>query len=256
MNKNYAFLLLIVSLQCYGLKIERVILATDDNPLYIQFWPIVAKAWKEIVGIQPTLALIADETVMVDESLGDVIRFAPIDGVPTSFHAQVIRLLLPIYFEQGCIISDIDMLPLSKEYFLNSVAHIPENNFIVYRNKTYSAQAKQYPMCYIAARGNTFKEVFGITNVQQIPALVKQWHTLNIGWYSDEVLLYWYLQQWKYRSMRCTLLNHTVSKRIDREQWAYDPELLKNNYYIDAHLPRPYHDKKNTIDQLVHILFR
>ena len=78
-------------------KINRVILATDANPDYIQFWPIVAKSWKEIVEVKPTLALIANKETKIDESLGDVIRFEPIDGIPTSFQAQVIRLLLPAY---------------------------------------------------------------------------------------------------------------------------------------------------------------
>src|ERR1700737_349362 len=80
-------------------RIDRVILGCDANPMYIEFWPMVARTWKEIVGVKPTLALIAPSSMVIDESLGDVIRFEPIPGIPTSFQAQVIRLLLPAYFE-------------------------------------------------------------------------------------------------------------------------------------------------------------
>ncbi len=56
-----------------GLELKRVILSTNNHPMYIQFWPIVAPLWKAI-GLQPTLALIADENCRIDETLGDVYR--------------------------------------------------------------------------------------------------------------------------------------------------------------------------------------
>jgi len=133
MNKKLLFYFTLIVCPLQAIKLDRVILATNDNPEYIEFWPLVAKAWKEIVGIQPTLALIGDESVQVDESLGDVIRFAPIEGVSTGNYARTIRLLLPILFEdEVCLISDIDMLPLSKEYYQGSIADVPEDNFVVY----------------------------------------------------------------------------------------------------------------------------
>jgi len=246
----------------YALKIDRVILSTDNNPMYIQFWPIVAKAWKEIVGIKPTLALIADESVMVDESLGDVIRFKPIEGVPTSLHAQVVRLLLPIYFEdEACLISDIDMIPLQKEYFIDSVAHIPEDHFVVYRNDWYGDNVKQFPMCYNLALGKTFKEVLGIESVSDIPGIIKKWHDLCFGWSTDEMMLYQYLTNWSHFNDRCTRLCHGAikdirnnGKRIDRADWLYDEVLLKNGYYIDAHCLRPYETYKEEIDKVLQCL--
>ncbi|HLB40602.1 MAG TPA: hypothetical protein VJJ83_02325, partial [Candidatus Babeliales bacterium] len=79
-------------------KLDRVILSTDNKPEYIQFWPIVARAWQELVGLRPTLVLVADESVQVDTSLGDVIRFQPVPEVPTGLQAQVLRLFLPVLF--------------------------------------------------------------------------------------------------------------------------------------------------------------
>src|SRR3990167_8708329 len=111
-------------------KLDRVILSTDNNPTYKDNWPIVAKAWKELVGLKPTLAFISNEENEIDETLGDVIRFKPIKGVPNDFYAQVIRLLLPAFFKDDyCIISDIDMLPLDANYFLKSVLFAPADNF-------------------------------------------------------------------------------------------------------------------------------
>lgn len=226
----------------------RAIVSSNENQLYLEFWPVVAKAWKKI-GIRPTLALVADKQIPVDETIGHVIRFEPLPGVPTSFYAQVIRLLLPLYFEDDiCLISDIDMIPLSASYFLDSAPTVHPDNFVVYRNKGYFEN--KFPMCYNAARGKTFKEIFGITK-EQIPNLVAQWYQLGFGWDTDEIMLYRYITTWPDFNERCTLLDHTTSKRIDRSAWRYDEKLVANNWYIDAHCLRPYSKYKREIDRLL-----
>ena len=32
---------------------HRVLISTDENPIYIQFWPSVAEHWKKIILYQP-----------------------------------------------------------------------------------------------------------------------------------------------------------------------------------------------------------
>lgn len=246
--KRIQFLLFFIIIYIHGFKIDRVILATDANPDYIEFWPIVAKAWKKI-GVQPTLALIADKNVCIDESLGDVIRFEPIIDVPTSFHAQTIRLLLPILFEnENCLISDIDMIPLKGSYFQQSIESYNNDAFVIYRNKAYNENECKYPMCYVAASGSTFRDVFCIKDKCHIPEKIKQWFQLGLGWSTDELLLYQYLNQWPQFNEKCIFLGHCVEKRIDRSLWEYDPILLQNEYYIDMHCPRPYSQNKDIID--------
>ena len=251
MNKHWLLLLCIVS-HVDALKLDRVILATDDNPDYIEFWPVVAKAWQEIVGIQPTLALIAHKDVEIDESLGDVIRFEPIEGVPTSFQAQTIRLLLPaLYPDDVCILSDIDMIPLNKSYFVDSIQDCSEDSFVVYRDKAYHEHEEKYPMCYLAARGSTFQEIFRVGNLREIRRKIQALHDFGLGWNTDELMLYHYLHAWKDFNERCIKLGHNVEKRVDRSSWRHDCKLLRSGYYIDAHCPRPYSRFKDDIDKLV-----
>lgn len=188
-------IMLVLSCNTYAFKIDHVIVATDANPTYLQFWPIVAKLWKQM-GIEPTLALVADKNVVVDETIGEVIRFEPIPNISTGFQAQVIRLLLPIYFEdEVSLLSDIDMLPINKDYFVNSVRDISNEKFVVYRDKAYSYM-DLYPMCYNAASGKVFKEIFNIQSIEQIPDFIRTWHALGFGWMTDEKVLYAYLNAW------------------------------------------------------------
>jgi len=237
----------------HSLKIDRVIVATDANPTYIHFWPIVAQAWKRKFGIKPTLALIAYEDVVVDESLGDVIRFEPIPGVPTAIYAQAIRILLPALFEdEVSLTSDIDMVPLSNDYFTQVIQHVPDHCFVIYMNKAYPEDYPAFPMCYNAARGSTFKEIFSINSKEDIAKTIKQWHSLGLGFQTDERMLYKHITSWKDGTSRVVKLNDvTGPRRVDRSNWSYDKQLLQKNYYIDAHCLRPYHDHKCHIDQLL-----
>lgn len=233
----------------YSLTIDRVIVSSDANPTYLDFWPFVAKAWKKL-GIKPTLALIAHDTIIVDETLGDVIRFEPIANIPTSLQAQVIRLLLPAFFEhETCLISDIDIIPLQKTYFLNSIKNIPENNFVVYRQYDKHTSTT-YPMCYNAAKGSTFKELFGVNSIADIPAIITGWYNLGYGWNTDERILAEHVNS--FDQTRAIKLHHDVQKRIDRSHWHYNSSKLKNNFYnnfyIDAHMIRPYHEHKQALD--------
>lgn len=237
--------------------IDRVILSSNENPMYLQFWPLVAQAWQKLVGIKPTLFLVAHEHIPVDETVGDVVRIKPIPGVSTASHAQIIRLLAPIYFENEIsIISDIDMLPLNKDYFVNSVKNIPDTKLVVYRDMGYGKDSLRFPMCYNAGKGYLFKDVFNVKSIEDIPATIAKWVQLGCGWETDEVMLYTHVRKWNKFKANCVFLGHTsmVPQRIDRVDWRYDKTKLKNRYYIDAHMVRPlekyYKEIKELADDL------
>jgi len=245
------FLITIAPLNMQALKLDRVILGSDLHREYIDFWPLVAKAWKQIVGVTPTLALIAPKDVYVDESVGQVIRFEPIPGIPTHTQAQVIRLLLPALFpDDVCIISDMDMIPCSKHYFTDSIMAIPDDNFVVYRDRAYPVHEHHYPMCYNAAKGKVFAELFGVTSADDIPKIIIQWSQKKLGWHTDECMLYDTLASWKQASMRCVKLGHGNLPRINRGSWHYDATLLDRQYYCDAHCPKPYRLHIKEVDAL------
>lgn len=244
-----------------GLKLDRVILATDANPMYLDFWPIAAKVWRQVTGLRPTLALVADSSVTVDETLGDVIRFEPIPGISTALQAQVIRLLLPAFFpDDGCILSDIDMIPLQKNYFINHAINVPDDFFIIYRNRAYNDQDNHYPICYNAAKGRVFADVFDVKGVAgaelraSIRAIIVQWASLGHGWNTDEFCLTQGLKNWKNYHINVIKLNHSVGPRVDRSQWKYNLNWLSHGGYIDSHMLRPYSKHKSDIDHLVHLL--
>ncbi len=234
-----------------AMKLDRVILSSNNDPNYLQFWPVVAPIWK-LMGLQPTLALIANEDCIVDTSIGDVIRFSPIEGVPESTQAQAIRLLLPILFPgEVCITSDIDMIPISRSYFHDGASICPEDTFLVYRDSVYP---EHYPMCYVAGKGAVFGAVFSVYHYEDIEPAIKKWNALGHGWNTDERVLYQSVLDWKERGGKMLILHSGAHPRLDRGGWFED---LKEplNGYIDCHCPRPYEDHQKTIDQVVEAIY-
>jgi hypothetical protein len=271
-KKGICCFLFLFSTSVYCFPLTRVILSTDANSLFIHFWPIMAKAWKEIIGVKPTLALIADQSVTVDKSLGDVIRINPIPGIPTSIQAQVVRVLLPILFEDDfCITADIDMIPLRKHYFFRHVQNLKDTVFVVYRDKAYD-NVWRYPICYLAAKGTTFRQVIEPdirkaaahnpkNNIELIRLIIQNWAKRGYRYDTDELMITKRLDMWHQKTHRLVKLGHgreyTEGRRLAGGNRIangidYNKELVAQAYFVDAHCERPY--KK--CDQLLNDLIR
>lgn len=244
--------LIFCSSELSAMRVDRVILASDDNPDYLEFWPLMAKAWKQLIGVKPTLFLGADESVQVDSTVGDVIRFEPVPGMKTSYQAQVIRILAPAFFEnEVSIISDIDTLPINRDYFIKSVRKVPQNCSAIYRNN-YEVNEERYPLCYHAMKGSVCREIFELDYIDfdVVRDKLIEWERFGYGWNTDELVLTAALKKWNGETGRVFCLNLGIGKHIDKINWKYNKDRLKSRY-IGAHLPRPLSKNKKVIMQLV-----
>ena len=52
------------------MKIDYVIIGSDENPNYLDFWPIVSKIWKQVFKITPVLGLICEENSDIFSAIG------------------------------------------------------------------------------------------------------------------------------------------------------------------------------------------
>jgi len=201
------------------------------------------------MGLEPTLALIAHEGVEVDETLGDVVRFEPIAGMNESTQAQAIRLLLPTLFpNDGCLISDIDMIPVSRSYYIDGAAGSPDDAFLIYRDRAYMSHEKITPMCYVAAEGQVFASVFGVTDYDQIADKLLEWNSLGLGWNTDEIMLYKLVAEWEAQGNKVHRLGQGVGARLDRMWWRDSVTPQDMRQFIDCHCPRPYCINTGSID--------
>lgn len=252
------------------MKIDRVILASNSHKNYIEFWPIVAKAWRHF-GVQPTLLFIGDDDSDVDSSIGDIVRIPQIEGLDTAFIAQNSRLLCPALFPNDIsVISDIDNMPLSKEYYFNPIVSLSDDKFVIYRPNV--CPPNQISIMWNAALGKTWGEIFSIETMDDVVNTLESWYPkkyrvflgdgpIDDTWFTDQILLRKYIENFRKNSHdRIVELDDDKSGffRLDRfcNNAKHSTRYIPGTNYSDFHMPRPYSSNKQIIDEIYrhHIL--
>lgn len=238
------------------MKIDYVIVSTDDNSMYSEFWEPVKKLWFNLVGIKPLLVKITDNNNVFEYDDCVIHNFKKIDGINTGFQSQIARMYVTKFYQNSvCLTSDIDMLPLSKNYFVRDIESIDNNNLIIFSSDAYQGVVR-YPICYNAAKGKTFSDIMKFEDTFEEYCI--KLNNMGLGWDTDELYFAKMVDSFENQSI-ITKLNRgweygRAKKRIDRVYWAYDVNELKSQNYIDSHSLRPYSRYKNEIDSLIKIL--
>jgi hypothetical protein len=182
------------------LHLRHALLASDLNSRYVGLWPLAKRAWAQIADVEPVLVLVAARETVPDELAADpgVVLFEPEPSLHTAFQAQCIRLLYPALLESdGAVItSDVDMVPMNHRYFHRPLARIDRRHFVCYRDVLLPLA--ELPICYNAARPQTWASVFGVRDLDDVRARLREWadgveysgsHG-GPGWTSDQRRLY------------------------------------------------------------------
>jgi len=246
------------------MKLTRAIVACDLNKNYLDFWPVVYDAWKNIIGIECTLVLIADEIPQDIQHKENIVLFKPIPGIHTAFTAQCIRLLYPCLLEgeEGVILSDMDMIPTYKKYFVDTIADLPADTFYSYRGIHHPE--KQIWICYVVAHPSVWKEIFKINSFEDIVDILFEWNSYvnyegkrgGEGWFADQEILYDYIvnewkcpEQTKFKSDEEVGFRHLDRGDNDWRNLNFQLQLrLKHGYYQDFHMPSYAEYSKQIMD--------
>jgi len=236
------------------MKIDKVILSVNENKDYIDFWPLVSKAWERI-GIEPILIYTGKGSPKVD---GKVIKIY-VPFVSSIFVSQNVRLLAPVLFPyENCIISDIDSLPLSPKYFNDSVDKIEDTKFVIYRPD--AAASNMIPICWNLAKGIVWSQIFKVKSLNGIRIKLFFWYFYyckfnRYKWYTDQILLKKYIEHFKVKNTDVIIeLNDKFTKfsRIDRASLNDDIRKLNNKEieFSEFHMPRPLSKYKDLIIEI------
>jgi hypothetical protein len=230
------------------MKIDYAVMSCDDSH-FLDYWPVVAKAWERI-GIDPILFFVGERR---DWPVLDTrIRFLPvIPLVKTSLQGKIARLWAYKILVGNCIMSDIDMMPLSREYF-HGMAGFNESRIVSYCADAAEHFDTYHPMCYVLANSKVMSSLIKqptweefvrevvIRGGQESGNADQWWLTNLLNSYDNVVSLN---RGWN--SAGCAL------NRLDREHWQYDPDDVRSGRLYDAHLPRPYANFKKEIEDLL-----
>jgi hypothetical protein len=233
------------------MKIQYAFMSCDDNPFYLDFWNVIYPVWIKKFNITPVLIHIGDKHVYREPD-NVVVNINSIPDIPIALQAQWARFYFTsIYSESVCIISDIDMLPLSNFYFQEQIKNFSNDDY-VHLNPCIGYQ--HIPACYHVAKGKLFKEVLKLKDSWEddVRRLYNEYYE-TYTWFSDERYSHDMITNYPNKEI-FKFLNrdgNVDGHRINRPILIWDIDLMRQNYYYDAHLPRPYSENKIEIDKLI-----
>ena len=149
------------------IKPTRVFIGVNENPVYYQYWPLVGTAWRSL-GFEPVLSLCTNKdknSWKWMEDYGTIKQFPEHHKIPSGNWAKLTRWWLTFQSEEEIgFISDMDMLPLQKEYFLElPEEYDPDNHFLLKGTNDNSLTGKS-PANYMTAKGSVWKNLLNPGN--------------------------------------------------------------------------------------------
>lgn len=187
------------------MRLSHVLTAVNANPKYYRFVPAFIARWRALApDLTPLIILCLAEGEEIPEALhpwlSHMIPYYIPKSISTAYAAQTIRLLWPaiIQTEGAVLITDIDMIPMSRDYFVRSISHISDDVFVSYRPES-TAGSEEIMMCYCAATPRIWGEYFEISCLSDIrEALLKVAAAVPVydgehggrGWTTDQRYLW------------------------------------------------------------------
>src|ERR1017187_7515866 len=199
------------------MKIDYAVMSSDDSH-FVDYWPVVSEAWKRI-GISPRLFFVGSRAGY------DTVCLPVVPGVKTSLQGKLARLWAFKVLVGNCIISDIDMMPLSREYFVGTAEAFGKEQIVSYCADAAGLFDKYHPMCYVLANTGIMSRLIAQSTWEEFVLEVARrggqesgnadqwWLTRLLDSYGRVVKL---KRGWN--SAGCAL------NRLDRESWGYKPE--------------------------------
>uniref|UniRef100_A0A6C0CK94 Nucleotide-diphospho-sugar transferase domain-containing protein n=1 Tax=viral metagenome TaxID=1070528 RepID=A0A6C0CK94_9ZZZZ len=231
--------------------LDTVYVSSDLNPFYLDFWPLVHTAWTQIIKVKVKLLLIADHIPDYLEHPDDIILIKPIEGIKNAFYAQCIRMLYPClqnhHPNRGIMMSDIDMIPLSSEYFTQSAVKYNDNQFVYFRGNMCMSN-RQIAICYCMATSKVYRKIFGILKlegIKKIETIIKTWYKETGGaWTTDQQKLFQLVHKNVPKDNFIKLTDGVLRfNRLDRSMGVDRINKLVNTgqvkHFVDFHMPRP-----------------
>lgn len=175
------------------MRLHTVVSAVNMNPHYMAFVPNFITSWKYLFpNVDVRVVVIADELPKMFEPFVEHLVLHPCPkGLSDVTVAQCIRLLYPreIDTSEGVLITDIDMFPLQREYYIRGIDDVQKNTLVIYRN----GLPDELYMCYLCAAPAVWTSLIGSEDTD---TLLTKW-CANTAWNTDQTELTKAFYNWK-----------------------------------------------------------
>lgn len=251
------------------MTIDYVALSLDDNPCYSGFFELVKRAWVEIFNIKPILIKITDKDCITEYSDYICHEIKQIKNIPPSVQAKISRYYIYKYYkDSNIIISDIDMIPVKRDFFLKPIEGLNDDVLVLYNADAYGhGKPERYPLCYVLANGNTMCEILNLNQSFEmfIRNITNEWKDDLTN--ADELFLGKKIIEYEKKHENLNNFNKILridrgwregpaTNRIDRVQWAWTVDKFKDNTYIDIHCLHCYDEHKYELKEMLDLAIK
>lgn len=258
------------------MKITRVILASDSNEIYSQFWNPISKIYKENFDIHPTLVFFGtynqSRELGLSEAHGDIHYQKPVldhhIGWQTTWSLFWWMKKFP---EDTFIIMGIDQVPLSKHLIEVVPAQYDEDSYLMLADNGYDPQhwskpSGVSPSSYHIVKGSVAQKIYGFEDtfdaeIHKVASSgIPAYYGEEKRWGLDESYSSHKLRQYRDSGGKihsASMFKDICQNRIEccrTKETPYDEGRLKNGWYWDAHLCRPVSDHKQYIEKLLSLI--
>tara|TARA_R110002126_G_scaffold116875_6_gene256520 strand:+ start:3059 stop:3772 length:714 start_codon:yes stop_codon:yes gene_type:complete len=237
------------------MNIDYVIISSDNNPIYRDFYEPVSKVWNHF-GYKTFMLEICDEDSEIYETeYGIYKKFKKVGNIDCGLQSQIVRLfastLLP---DSNLLMSDIDMFPLTINYFEERSKLVTDEQILIYTGQPYGTNGF-YPMCYILGNGGIISKSLGIENDTYEDFTNKLYKDYKGAWNTDENFFFDKMQLFDNKIILRDRVD-ILGTRVYRPVFRYTEEQIKRGYFIDCHSLRPYNTHKTEIDKLINLIVK
>jgi hypothetical protein len=254
------------------MKIDRVILSSNANPTYYHFWNALAPVYRDKFKIKPTLIWFGTEQELIDCGVDITIGDFIIVDYHKDYHLPWqttwgLFWATQFYPDDVCLIIGIDQIPLSGMFIRDMISQYSDDSYLMliadaYSPNHWSIMGSASPSSYHIAKGSTFKKIYDFAESFKEEA-TKVYNSGIMGFW-EETEGRWGIDE-TYSSAKLRLssgvnivsLNNfslLCERRIECERHKethFDENQLRNGYYSESHLCRPYTNHIEYINKML-----
>jgi len=254
---------------------DYIILSTNTNTNYIEYWQHVSNAYKLIHGVVPVCVFVYETKeelnkwyeVLKSQCPGcHMYALKAMAGIDSGNQAKLARMFIAgkFYENYRVVINDMDLLPLRHEWLQEKIeSNWKPHSIMCIGSECYAntGDKGKFPMGNLTAYGGTISEIMnpnnlewedyirqfiGMTQIDNKEDVTKKWYE-----FSDESVLRAMLVRWNqpHREIRVPL-GHTYSISVREKSVCrsamhlFDPVKLANHEYVEYHCAHPYNYEK------------
>jgi hypothetical protein len=266
-----------------SLPFDKVVVATDDNPKFYEFVPIVSAAWKKFFPeVELHIAFVTDrlwnDPLVVEMERHAIVSLFPnLPGVPSGNMAKMARFFLAaLFWNDVVMIEDIDTIPLQRDFFIEKTELRKPGTLLAVGRELYenTAHKGKFPISTMTAEGRVFHDLlFRGFYADTIEELIGEWKGLRVyddkesidhssdpianpdTYFSDESLMRVLIQRSEVPVTDVERRVNINESWIDRSWWRVSPSLLEKGLYVIANMPRPMSDNFELIKPVADFVF-